>query len=277
MKTLEVLSYWWQVIRRAAADTLAYIAEQRLASLTILFLIGLVVYLGVRARFPHLVKEWGNPMDKVIEFAIFSLVAVVIYACALFVVNLIATPARMSRDQETQIKKLLPPDDLDLHFNAFVGKGVGGEEGTVQFMRSMAVNRSKKNMDLYFVARIYYTTDAGEKHALILESEWNGGDKEHTGAAWISVPSESTFVGMLKVFVPNAKKYGLAKWDIDPTKDVYFKVLDSITGTEVYFKAMPGYPEGRVDKFPPAQKTMATLGFKIEVIEPDKKISESKP
>src|SRR5262245_55306648 len=105
MTVLQALSYYGQVIWRAVADTGRYIADQKLFSLTILFLIGLVVYLIAKARYPALIKEWGNPMDKAVEFAIFSLVSVAIYAVVLFFINLMATPAIMHYAQQEEVTR----------------------------------------------------------------------------------------------------------------------------------------------------------------------------
>jgi hypothetical protein len=154
MTILQTFSYYWAVLRRAFGDTVGYFIDQKLVSLTILFLIGLVIYLIAKSRFPGLLKEWGEPMDKVIEFAIFSLISVVIYSVGLFLISLAATPARLHYEQADKIKSLMPPDGLDLYFRPQISGGVSGSGGALQYLGTTVTNRSKRNMNLHFSVHI---------------------------------------------------------------------------------------------------------------------------
>lgn len=103
MKLANVVDYWWQASRKSASEALGFLTDQKLLSLAAMFVIGLLLYMIARASFPKLVTDWGNAMDRAVEFVIFSIASVVVYGVVLFAVNLFSFPVDNSLAQDKKI------------------------------------------------------------------------------------------------------------------------------------------------------------------------------
>lgn len=147
-------------------------------------------------------------------------------------------------------------DELEFYFFAFMG---GAAQSNVQYTDVTMTNRSPRKMHLELWAHIYYWKDNGEPASLGFQPEWNPqGLKERTGESSIDFDAFETKKGMLVLFLNKPDKYGQKQWNLDATKNVYIHAFESVTGKDIAFKAMSGYPRDKVPwPLPPPKEALA--------------------